>query len=265
MYFMDINFSWKHLIVILSVLYMLIILFTLIFSDKIIFPYHQSSYDQNTSGLSLVPTQDNELLATRFWLADKEEYLVLYFHGNYEDLGHLDYIAGELGKVGLSMLSMDYRGYGMSTGKVSEETHYKDAALLYNLAIKMGHTAEKIIILGRSVGSGMAVNLAYDKKSVALVLVSPFISAFRVVTRIPLIPFDKYNNLDKIADIQQPLFVIHGASDNVIGSWHGKKLFDAHVGRKQLRIIPQAGHNDLWSYDVDSVLKQIVTFIKNEN
>src|SRR5215467_15450253 len=74
-------------------------------------------------------------------------------------------------------------------------------------------SSDRIIIYGRSVGSGPAVHLAARMPAAGLILQSPFVSAFRVLTRIPLLPFDKFPNYKEIARVRWPVLIIHGTHD----------------------------------------------------
>jgi len=259
------EFTWKRALRSILFIYGFLLVVGLFFSERLIFPYNQSSYTEKMPGLALIEASDGTQIATRFWKARREKFLLLYFHGNAEDLGHLDFIAEKLERRGFSVLAIDYRGYGLSAGTATEQSCYDDAQLLYDTAINMGYTSENIIIWGRSVGSGPAVDLALHKDAHALVLDSPFSSAFRVMTKIPIVPFDRFNNLSKIDKIDEPLFIIHGDSDRVISSWHSEHLFRKHAGKKERYLVPNAGHNDLWSHDLSDILDKLDLFVDNQS
>ena len=185
------DITWKRALRSFLFIYGFLVIVGLFFSEKLIFPYNQSSYTEKMPGLTLIEASDGTQIATRYWKSSHDKFLLLYFHGNAEDLGHLDFIAEKLIRRGFSILAIDYRGYGLSAGTVTEQSTYDDAKLLYDTAIKMGYNSGNIIIWGRSVGSGPAVQLALYKDAHALVLDSPFSSAFRVMTKIPVLPFDR--------------------------------------------------------------------------
>jgi len=79
----------------------------------------------------------------------------------------------------------------------------------------------------------------------AAILQGAFITAFRVLTRVPLLPFDKFDNLKKIGLLKSPLLMIHGTADNIIPYWHGQKLYDEAKVSKQFYSVKNAGHNDI--------------------
>lgn len=254
--------SFKRAISSIVILYCFINVFAYVYSEKLIFPYNESSYDKSLTGLKLLKSAEDTNIATRIWKAQDEKYLILYFHGNNLDIGHLDKIADEFNSKGYSVLAMDYRGYGLSQGQVSEVNAYQDSQIVYQYALSLGYKPEEIIILGRSVGSGVATELAVKNPTKALILISPFTSVYRVMTKYPLMLFDKFNNLAKINRLTQPLLIIHGNKDVIIKPWHSQSLFEEYQGRKQRYVVQQAGHNDIWSYDLNLLFDQIEEFLK---
>ena len=118
----------------------------------------------------------------------------------------------------------------------------------------------RILVLGQSVGSGPACWLAERYQTGGLILISPILSAFRSVTRIPLLPRDKFPNLRRISSIRTPLLVIHGQRDRVVPPHHGRRLHHLHPGPKHHLQIPHAGHNDLWHLALDQILHAIENF-----
>ena len=89
------------------------------------------------------------------------------------------------------------------------------------------------------------MHIAAYKPAAGLVLQSPFVSAFRVLTRIPLLPFDRFPNYKEIGRVHCPVLIVHGESDTVIPPWHGRKLFELAHEPKTFLAIPRANHNDL--------------------
>jgi len=78
-----------------------------------------------------------------------------------------------------------------------------------------------------------------------LILQSPFVSAFRVLTRVPLLPFDKFPNYKNIAHVHCPVLIMHSRGDTVIGPWHGRKLFELARQPKQIFWAKSADHNEM--------------------
>jgi alpha-beta hydrolase superfamily lysophospholipase len=127
------------------------------------------------------------------------KYTILYSHGNAENLDGILLLLKEIRDSGFAVFAYDYQGYGTSQGKPSEYNTYRDIDAAYNyLTQQLGVPAKQIILYGRSVGGGPAIDLASRQKVGGLVVENSFVSAFRVLTRIPILPFDKFVNIDKI-------------------------------------------------------------------
>jgi fermentation-respiration switch protein FrsA (DUF1100 family) len=174
------------------------------------------------------------------------KFTLLVSHGNAEDLGDDRYWLEELRRAGFSVFAYDYEGYGTSEGKASEKVLYQDEAAAYDyLAIDLRTPPDRIIIFGRSVGTGPATYIAARRPAAGLILQSPFVSAFRVLTQIPLLPFDKFPNYKNIRHVHCPVLIMHSHGDTVIAPWHGQKLFDMANQPKQLFWAQHADHNDM--------------------
>jgi abhydrolase domain-containing protein 17 len=126
-----------------------------------------------------------------------------------------------LNKWGFSVFAYDYRGYGTSDGSPSENNAYQDADVAYSYLTKeLKIPPQQIIIYGQSLGGGAATELAAKHPVAGLILESTFTSAFRVVVPIPILPFDKFTNRDKLSRVRCPVLVMHGEADDVIPLQH---------------------------------------------
>lgn len=215
------------------------------FSDRMIFLPHPSSYRDDHEILKLRSTQGN--LISALYLANASaKYTLLVSHGNAEDLGDDRDWLEDLRTAGFSVFAYDYQGYGTSQGKPGEKNAYDDEMAAYEYLTSTLKTApDRIIIFGRSVGSGPALYLAARKPAAGVILQSPFVSAFRVVTRIPLLPFDKFRNYKEIRRVREPILIIHGEKDSTIAIWHGRKLYELAAEPKHFFAVPGADHDDL--------------------
>ncbi len=151
--------------------------------------------------------------------------------------------------AGSSLLIPDYRGYGKSEGKPSEAGLYMDADAAYQWLIDQGHTQERIVIQGESLGTAVAVDLAARKPCAGVVLEAPFNSASQVAAGIlpflgPLI-VRSFDSKRKIGRIRAPLLFMHGDRDEVIPFKLGQDLYAAAPEPKSFWTIEGAGHNDL--------------------
>jgi fermentation-respiration switch protein FrsA (DUF1100 family) len=196
-----------------------------------------------------ISTADGERLSA-WWFGKRDAELVtLYLHGNGGYLSmYVDHIDA-IHKAGASLLIIDYRGYGLSSGSPSEGGLYKDAQAAYDWLRKRGYAGDKIIVQGLSLGSAVAVDLATRNRVRGLVLEAPFSSARGVAASIlPVIGWTLplgYNAIAKIPQLKAPLLVIHGDRDRVINLALGRELFAAAPEPKEFLLVQGAGHEDL--------------------
>lgn len=235
----------KTLIQFILVGYMGLSLFAYLIAPGMIFIPPKPSYERSPSTI-MIRTENNILIAANYYPNPKAQYTILYCHGNAADLGLISPLLQYFQANGFSVFSFDYQGYGQSGGRPSESGTYRDAEAAYDYLVKDLHVApEKIIVSGKSLGAAVALQLALNKKVAGLVMESPFLSAYRVMTQIPLFPFDRYTNLSKIKDLKVPLLVIHGTADNTIPFWQGKKLYDVAKVPKAKLWVEGANHNNV--------------------
>jgi hypothetical protein len=227
----------------LALLYLLLAAYAWLASDSMIF-HPEYSRDPEPPGAFKIRTSDGAHITAVHLKNDSAPFTVLFSYGNASSLGNSYPFLLWLREVGFSVLAYDYRGYGSSRGRPSERALYADidAAYLY-LTDSLKVPPERIIAFGQSLGGAVAVDLASRKKLGGLIVESSFVSAFRVMTKIPLLPFDKFNSIRKIGRVRCPVLVIHGDRDSTIPLWHGKSLYDAANDPKQLVVIPEGDHN----------------------
>ncbi|MHC5736994.1 alpha/beta hydrolase [Nostoc sp.] len=240
------DFTWQRMIKSLIFIYIFFAVFVYFRADSMIFLSQPSSYQDDPKILKLRSGENTNISAT-YLLNNQAKYTILYSHGNAEDLGDIKQILEKLHAWDFSVFAYDYRGYGTSEGKPTENHAYEDINSAYNyLTQNLKIPPEKIIVLGRSVGGGSAVNLAMRKPVGGLIIESSFISAFQVIVPFRILPFDKFPNLDNIKKIKCPILVIHGKADDIIPFAHGEKLFNAAISPKLYLWVEKANHNDLF-------------------
>lgn len=260
------EFSWRRVIRSIILIPICVLLGLLIianfFADRAIFRPQSSSY-KDTADVIKLKTRDGEQISAKYYENQHASYTILFSHGNAEDIGMIEPFAWRLRDLDLNVLTYDYQGYGTSSGSPSEENAYAaiDAAYDYLLTEKRVDP-KRIILHGRSLGGGVAVDLATRKPVVGLILESTFTTAFRVVTRYPIFPFDKFENIKKIDKVTCPVLVIHGTNDRNIPLYHGRLLFDAANEPKQALWVEGAGHNNVVYIDEKLYLDTLRSFVQ---
>lgn len=241
------EFTFKRLMRSLILIYAFFCLYVFFIADGKIFLPQPSTY-QDTSDILKLTTADQIQLSAVYLPNPASTYTILYTHGNAEDLGDIQPVLQQLRNTGFSVFAYDYRGYGTSQGTPSERNAYRDIDTAYNYLIQqLGVSPQRIIAYGRSVGAGSAVDLASRKPLAGLIMESAFTTAFRVIVPFPILPFEKFRNLDKIKKVNCPVLVMHGKADEVIPFSHGQKLFAAAREPKRYLWVDEAGHNDfMW-------------------
>jgi len=231
--------------VLLLALYLGLFLFAYFLSDSMIFLPHPSSY-QDSAEILKITTAGGKKISAVYLPNPAAKFTLLVSHGNAEDLGDDRYWLDNLRHAGFNVFAYDYEGYGTSEGKATEKSVYEDEAAAYEfLAVDLKTPPDRIIIFGRSVGSGPATYIAARRPSAGLILQSPFVSAFRVLTRIPLLPFDKFPNYKNIRHVHSPVLIMHSHADSVIAFWHGQKMFDLANQPKQAFWAVTPDHNEM--------------------
>ncbi|WP_298436397.1 alpha/beta hydrolase [Geobacter sp.] len=216
-----------------------------LFADRIIFQPPAPSYRTLPGAVGLA-AGDGVPLSAVYLPNSSARFTILYSHGNGEDLGNVLPFLQELREHGYAVFSYDYRGYGTSGGRPTEAGTYADIEAAYAyLRGTLGIPSERIVLHGYSVGCGPAIDLAVRHPVGGLIVESGFTSAFRVVTRIPLLPFDRYPNIDKMGRLTVPLLVVHGTLDRIIPISHGRRLYGSAPGPKRFVPIAGGGHWDL--------------------
>ena len=214
------------------------------FPDRIIFRPPHPGYTDSGETFKLT-TADGARITAVFLPNQSAWYTILFSHGNAEDLGTVIYRLEQLQAMGFSVLGYDYRGYGTSEGRPTENAVYQDIDAAYEyLTTNLKIPPDRIILDGWSLGGAVAADLASRRPAGGLILESTFVSAFRVVTVLPM-PFDKFNTLAKLDEISCPVLVIHGQADRVVKFWHGEKLYASARQPKQFLWVENAGHGDV--------------------
>lgn len=244
-------------------LYITIILAAIIFvaltvlykmQDKLIFypeelpNDYEFSFNGNYEEVFL-KTKDSEINVIHFKNVNPRG-AILYFHGNSGSLNTWGMLGEEFLKLGYDFIVFDYRGYGKSKGNRSEKGFFRDADTLYGY-VKKFFPENRIIIYGRSLGTGFATRLASRNHPKALILETPYYS-FRSVAQhhFPFVPMSlilrwKIRTNRWIRKVKSPILIFHGTNDETIPYTNALKLKKYLKPGDTFVTVPYATHNNI--------------------
>ncbi|HQV54337.1 MAG: alpha/beta fold hydrolase [Chitinophagaceae bacterium] len=216
--------------------------------------------------IDLAVSDEKNMSIVQFTVPDSvRKGVVLYFHGNRENINRYAPFAKNFTRNNYEVWMMDYPGYGKSTGKRKEKILYEDALTFYKMA--MGKVAaDSIIIYGKSLGTGIAAQLASVRDCKKLILETPYYSMDALAKHyffiFPVVPMTKYSipTHQYFEYISAPISIFHGTNDRVIPYKHAKRLTSQKNGT-ELITIEKGRHNNLNDFPLfheklDSLLQQ---------
>lgn len=178
----------------------------------------------------LLETDDGLQLTARARPARDGLPTIVYFHGNGGTLLGASFATRLLNEAGYGLLLVEYRGYGGNPGSPSEQGFYRDGRAAMAWLASQGIDPAQSVFVGNSIGSGTAVQMAREFNPRALMLTAPFTSvpdaAFEALPFVPthLLMRDQFDNAGKLADLEMPIFIMHGTDDRVVPHEHGERL-----------------------------------------
>lgn len=186
------------------------------------------------------------------WYIPREgsERTLLFFHGNAGNISHRGESVAIFHRLGLSVFTVDYRGYGRSQGSPSEDGLYRDARAAWRwLTEERGLEPDEIVLFGRSLGATVAATLAAETTPAAVILESGFSSArdaanalFPVLSRLVVLRY-RLDATGALARATSPVLVLHSPGDEVIPYPLGRRLYEAAPEPKRF-VDLRGGHND---------------------
>jgi uncharacterized protein len=188
---------------------------------------------------------------------------LVWSHGNGGNIAGRLPILLDLAARGLSVLAYDYRGYGKSEGRPSEQGVYLDAEAAYDSERARGVPPSRIVCFGESLGGAVSIRLATRRACAAVAVVSTF-TTMRDVARVhygPLAAFSgkRFDSLALVGEIAVPFFAAHGDHDEIVPFPLGERLFAAAKEPKRFLRVAGAAHNDI--FDQPALLDALATFI----
>jgi pimeloyl-ACP methyl ester carboxylesterase len=224
-----------------------------------------------------IPVAAGVSLGASLFPAEADSPLIILFHGNGELASDYEDIAPAYNRIGVTLLVVDYRGYGFSTGKPTASSTLHDARVVYHDAPTLLHDLEldcnRVFIMGRSLGSAPAIDVAsrVRHKLCGLIIESGFSYTFPLIQRLggPALTHadekrDGFGNLEKVEHVEIPTLVIHGEEDHIIPVTDGMALHRRCKSHdKRMLVIPHAGHNDLLMRDARSYFQAIDDLVRS--
>ncbi len=250
----------RRIVLLVITIYLIITALLYLFQNSLIFyrqpldPARVAQVNRNHPGAEeiTIQTHDNEEL--HGWIVHrsgkKPAPLLIYFGGNAEEVSWM--IEETAGLEGWSVLLMNYRGYGKSSGKPGEEYLLSDALRLYDHFAKRDYVDRKnIAVMGRSLGTAMAIYLSANRDLSKTVLVSPFGSMASIASdNFPFIPVKllmkhQFNMLPYARKADNPMLTLVASNDNIIPARHSRELFKTWRGIKSWQVIEHTTHNTI--------------------
>jgi abhydrolase domain-containing protein 17 len=232
-------------------------------------------YSERTTNLQFV--ENTPII--EYTVNDSNAFTLIHSHGNACNLVRGDYFFGKLSKdLNVNIVAYDYQGYGPRSkyGRCSEKACYRDIERVYEYVRSKGVPANRIVLMGVSLGSGPSYELATKVPVAGLIIRSGYTSIVRVaatfigytgaelLARIPFI--DIFTNLYKVNRIDAPVYLVHGMKDRLI-SYRDCKRMDAVLTKHNLlwkaRYIPEGDHNNLMMVAEEEILNDIRGFLKD--
>ena len=255
--------SWKRgmtrIAIILAVVYLVSFGVLLLLEDSLLYHPVSAAEDWTPPPKRLAPPLDVALVAegirVHAWWSVPEDWVatrgaVLFCHGNGGNLSWWGRVIENWHEHrSEAFLIFDYPGYGKSEGRPSEDGCYAAASAAYNWMTESQQVpGERILLVGQSLGTGVATHLALDCRHRALVLISPFTSMPDMAAeKLPMFPgrwfvHNHFDNIGRIGLCHRALLIVHGVADDTVPFHHGEKVFSAAHSPKRFLRLDGVGH-----------------------
>jgi len=239
----------------------------------VFFPLAGEDRDPSSAGVAYrrleLVTSDGQRLAA--WQLEPDGPIadVVYFHGNGGNLSVWLPVLVELARSNLRVLAVDYRGYGTSTGRPSEQGLYRDAETVVRYAQRSRSpgVSRPLVYWGRSLGGAVAAAASRVAAPDGLILESTFPDKAAVVRGNPILwalnlfSTYRFSTVDSLRDFSRPVLVMHGDRDSVIPFGVGRDLFEKLRGPKRFAVIRGGDHNDAFTVDDRTYWGPVLEFI----
>lgn len=263
----------KVLLIIFLIIYLFLCFFIHFFLESVILWPKEQQVD--VAGLSF---QENKLEDLELTMSDgnisrgwflknsnsEKSNLLIYFGGNAEELSGVLTKMAKLDNWSVGLIN--YRGYGTSEGTADETALYSDSLEIYDyLAGREDVDKQNIVVMGRSIGTGVATYLAEKRDVSAVILSTPYDTMASVIQKkCPIIPAGlifphKYDSIGRAPKIKSPLLILAASEEILIPNWHSKRLKEAWAGSVSYQVLAGEDHNSI--DDTEEYWKRIREFL----
>ena len=217
--------------------YLLILIFVFFYQRNLLYHPFENNYSSNKANfsyeeVSISVSNGNNL---KGWFHKKDldnKKTLVFFHGNAGDLQNRIYKLNLIKDFDINFLIVAYRGFSGNNGKPTESGLYTDARSTLNWLIKQNIKEDQIIIYGESLGTGVSIEVAQNKKFAGIILESPFTSMvdagkfYYPYLPVSLLLKDRYETIKKLKNIKSPILVMHGKKDKIVPFHMGQQVFE---------------------------------------
>ena len=222
--------------VIIILCYLLVVFFVFFNQRNLLYHPFENNYSTHKANFSykevFIPTPNGNNLKGWFHTKDlNNKKTLVFFHGNAGDLTNRIYKLNLIKDFDINFLIVAYRGFSGNKGKPSEVGLYEDAQSILKWLIKQKITEDQIIIYGESLGTGVTIEVAQNKKFAGIILESPFTSMvdagkfYYPYLPVSLLLKDRYETIKKLENINSPILIMHGKKDKIVPFYMGEKIY----------------------------------------
>lgn len=247
--------SFLFFIFLLCIFYVLLCLLLYAFQEKLLFfpqklkKDHTFHFEESFTEV-FIPAYDGTILHALWFKAENPQGVILYFHGNAGSLDGWGQVARVYTELKYDVLIPDYRGFGKSEGKIfSEEQMYQDAQSMYTF-LRKSYQENEIIVIGYSIGTGIATWLSAHHPVFALILETPYYKLRHLMKmKLPFIPTFllkyRFDNALHLQNCEAPVLIIHGKNDDLIPHSSSLLLKKYLKEKDQFVLLEDQGHNGI--------------------
>ena len=257
-------------ITVIILCYLLILVFVFFYQRNLLYHPFENNYSTHETKFSyeevFIPTSDGNNLKGWFHKKDlNNKKTLVFFHGNAGDLKNRIYKLNLIKDFDINFLIIAYRGFSGNKGKPTEVGLYDDARSALSYLTKLNIMEDQIIIYGESLGTGVSIEVAQNKKFAGIILESPFTSMvdagkfYYPYLPVSLLLKDRYETVKKLKNINSPILVMHGKKDKIVPFHMGKQVFDK-VNEPKFSYFPD-NDDHMMDYNED-LLKTLSIFFK---